>query len=183
MSGEWQVGTVIAAPTFLTTVNVRYGPPEREMNEDFDRYQDDLIKSTQEFINNRREWRKGSEVEVYSEIQKSWYQGRIEEVISAGDNQPFDIFRIFYTDNLDKDYSKYLDRWSPELRISQISPELQKYKKGTKVYVWSVAKQAWMAGVVIELVPQYEVVNVRYGDDKTKLVPVSSDDIKLYDGD
>ena len=48
--------------------------------------------------------------------------------------------------------------------------------------VWSNSKQAWISGVVIDVVPTYEVVNVRYGDHE-KLVPVSSDDIKLFDED
>eukprot|EP01084_Bolivina_argentea_P040794 75309_1 len=68
---------------------------------------------------------------------------------------------------------------APDLRqVQQLSPKLAKYKKGTKVRVWSNSKQTWVPGVVIDVVPTYEVVNVRYGDHE-KLVPVSSDDIKL----
>ena len=44
--------------------------------------------------------------------------------------------------------------------------------------VWSNSKQTWVPGVVIDVVPTYEVVNVRYGDHE-KLVPVSSDANKM----
>lgn len=175
------IGTVVEVNN--DTLTITYGPPTQQMRKTLDRYQDDLVKSTQQFIDNRRGWNKDSEIEVYSHGQHIWCQGKIEEVLSAKENQPVDIFRVFYTNNDDKDFSKYVDRWSPDLReVQQLPPKLAKYKKGTKVRVWSNSKQAWISGVVIDVVPTYEVVNVRYGDHE-KLVPVSSDDIKLFDED
>eukprot|EP01084_Bolivina_argentea_P040795 75310_1 len=175
--GGWQTGTVVEVNN--DTLTITYGPPSQQMRKTLDRYQDDLVKSSATFISNRKSWNKDSEIEVYSHGQHIWCQGRIEEVLAAKENQPVDIFRVFYTNNDDKDFSKYVDRWSPDLRqVQQLSPKLAKYKKGTKVRVWSNSKQTWVPGVVIDVVPTYEVVNVRYGDHE-KLVPVSSDDIKL----
>ena len=190
VSGEWKTGTITTA-TWNNTIVAKYDdPPEgEELGIGCRRFDNNLIKSTQEFITWRRELKKGSEVEVYSETetQRRWHEGRIEEVIFAGEHhldKAVDVFRIFYSDKFeDKDYSKYVERWSTEIRKSQLSPEMKKWKRGTKVTVWSNVEQVWMAGVVEELVPKYEVVNVRYGDDKEKMVPISSDEVKIYDGD
>ena len=165
------------------TLTITYGPPTQQMRKTLDRYQDDLVKSTQQFIDNRRGWAKDSEIEVYSHGQHIWCQGKIEEVLSAKENQPVDIFRVFYTNNDDKDFSKYVDRWSPDLReIQQLPPELEKYKKGTRVMVWSNSKHAWFSGIVIDVVPTYQVVNVRYGGHE-KLIPIPSEDIRRIDDD
>eukprot|EP00485_Elphidium_margaritaceum_P021170 CAMPEP_0202710850 /NCGR_PEP_ID=MMETSP1385-20130828/22758_1 /ASSEMBLY_ACC=CAM_ASM_000861 /TAXON_ID=933848 /ORGANISM="Elphidium margaritaceum" /LENGTH=885 /DNA_ID=CAMNT_0049370467 /DNA_START=33 /DNA_END=2690 /DNA_ORIENTATION=- len=177
----WQPGTVVEVNN--DTLTITYGRSNQQMRKTLDRYQDDLVKSTTQFVEQRKAWQKLSEVEVYSHGQHIWCLGRIDEVLPAKEQQPVDIFRVFYTNNDDKDFSKYVDRWSPDLRdVQQLSPKLAKYKKGTKVKVWSNSKQNWIAGVVIDVVPTYEVVNVRYGDHE-KLVPVSSDDIKLFDDD
>ena len=112
------------------TLTITYGPPTQQMRKTLDRYQDDLVKSAQSFIDNRRGWKKDHEIEVYSHGQHIWCQGRIEEVWSAKENQPVDIFRVFYTNNDDKDFSKYVDRWSPDLReMQQLSAKLAKYEQ------------------------------------------------------
>jgi len=171
--GGWQTGTVVEVSE--DTLTITYGPSAQQMRKTLDRYQDDLVKSTDSFLRERGEWKAESKVEVYSHGQHIWCQGRVEEVLEN------DIFRVFYTNNDDKDFSKYVDRWSPDLRaVQQLSEKLKAYKKGTKVQVWSNSKRMWIPGVVIDVVPTYEVVNVRYGDHE-KLVPVSSDDIKLTD--
>merc|ERR1712228_1004486 len=175
--GGWQSGTVVEVDN--DTVTITYGPPSQQMRKTLDRYQDDLVKSTSQFISTRKQWKKGSELETFSHGQHIWCQGRIEEVLAANENQPVDVFQLFYTNNDYKDFSKYVDRWSPDLReVQQLSAKMAKYKKGKKVRVWSNSQQTWFVGVVIDCVPSYEVVNVRYGDHE-KLVPVSSDEIKL----
>merc|ERR1712129_450252 len=134
--GGWQTGTAVEVNS--DTLTITYGPPSQQMRKTLDRYQDDLVKSTQSFLTERSEWRAESKVEVYSHGQHIWCHGRIEEVMEN------DICRVFYTNNDDKDFSKYVDRWSPDLRaVQQLSPKLAKYKKGTKVRVWSNGKQAW----------------------------------------
>ena len=150
------------------------------MRKILDRYQDD-VKSTEHFVQTRKMWKKGDKVEVYSQGQQIWCPGRIDEVISKNEKQPYDIFRVFYTNSDDKDYSKFVDRWSDMLReVQTLNEALAKYKKGTRVMVWSNSNQAWTEGVVIDVVEAYEVVNVRYADHE-KLVPIHSDVIKLLE--
>ena len=126
--GGWNQGTVVEVNN--DTLTITYGPPTQQMRKTLDRYPDDLVKSAQSFIDNRRGWKKDHEIEVYSHGQHIWCQGRIEEVLSAKENQPVDIFRVFYTNNDDKDFSKYVDRWSPDLReMQQLSAKLAKYEQ------------------------------------------------------
>ena len=46
--------------------------------------------------------------------------------------------------------------------------------------VWSNSKQMWIPGIVIDIMNDHQVVNVRYGDFE-KLMPWNSNDIKLCD--
>ena len=176
----WTDGTIIEINNNdKDQLTITYGTSTQQMRKTLDRYQDDLVKSTDEFISNRKEWKKDSKIEVYSHGQYIWCSGHIEEILYAKENQPIDIFKVFYTNYNNKDFTKYADRWSPDLReIQELSPLLSEYKRGTKVRVFSNSKQEWIPGIVIDVVPIYEVVNVRYGDHE-KLIPVISDDIKL----
>jgi ribosomal protein L21E len=176
--GGWQQdGSVVDVKNDNLTIT--YGSSKNQMKKTLNRYQDDLVKSLPEFINNRKEWMKDSKVEVYSHGQRLWCSGTIQEVLPSNEFQNVDIFRVFYTNTDNKDFSKYVPRWSPDLRPEPaLSTKMRKYKRGTAVQVWSVSKKSWLDGKVIEIVPNHEVVNVRYGDHE-KLVPIGSQHIKL----
>ena len=148
------------------------------MKKQLNRYADDLVKSTDYFIKIRKSWKKNDELEVYSQGQHMWCQtGKIDEVLPKNINQKHDIFRVFYTNSDNKDFSKYLDRWSPFLR-SKRKQIKSKYSKGTKIKVYSNTQQKWLEGKVIDSIANN--ITVRYGDHE-KLVPITSDAIKLID--
>ena len=137
-------------------VTISYGPPTQALTKKLDRYQDDLIKSTKEFIYSRKAWTKDSEIEVYSHQKCIWCQGIIEEVLPAKGNinREIDVFQVFCPEDNDEytDPYKYVDRWSPYLRMVQdLDDKMKKYKIGTKVIVWSNSKLCWFVGVIVDL--------------------------------
>jgi len=173
---SWVDGTIIDVNH--DTLSITYGVHNTTMKKQLDRYADDLVKSTDEFIKIRKSWKKGDNLEVYSQGQHMWCQtGKIDEVLQKNKSQKHDIFRVFYTNSEGKDFSKYLDRWSPFLRAKRKQVK-SKYSKGTKILVFSNTQKKWVKGHVIDTVANN--ITVRYGDHE-KLVPITSDAIKLID--
>ena len=135
-----------------------------------------MIKSTQKFIKERKGWKKGSNVQVFSNRYQIWCHGVINEVDG-------DMLMVFYSNNETTSFSKKLSRWSAEIRATQqLSGKMRRYDIGTKVKIWSVHNQCWMMGEITDVMQICEVVNVRYGDHE-KLVPIDSNHLKLLTWD
>ena len=103
-------------------------------------------------------------------------------MLEKKEDPPYTVVKVTYTrEDPAKDFSKYLDLWSPAIREPQkINDSLAQYKKGTRVMVWSNSKQAYIEGVVIQVLPQYQAVDVRYADHQ-KIVPLNSNQLRLLD--
>ena len=157
----------------------------QQMRKTVDRYQDNVIKSTPQFIYARKNWIKDSQLEVYSNRYQSWFIGHVTEVILKSNNPTqykFDILRVIYKNNQQKEFNKYVERWSKDLREVQYTQQQQQqqqqphqlppqqqqqpyinnnnnnviwgqiYKKGTNVMVWSNSKQMWIPGIVTQII-------------------------------
>ena len=174
----WKLGRIDRIDTSnVDMVVVMYGPSYQQMVKKVNRYENNVIQSTKEFITERVEWKKGSEVEVNGILP-----AKIDSVLGADQN----ILRIVYTyDEYGEPISQYLDRWSPDVQApgtmaSKLEETLNQYVVGTKVIVWSKSKQSWYTGIVIDVDSTYGDITVRYGDFEKKL-PMDSDNIRLQD--
>lgn len=227
----WTIGTIIDIQKDHITVQYDNSPGHggttdhhgfdlnesqtQQMRKTVDRYQDNVIKSTPQFIYARKNWIKDSQLEVFSNRYKQWFLGRVTEVLLQQNNneQQFDILKVFYSNHEGKEFNKYVERWSKDLReVQQYRPHNHRtnkqspqnnmsqqqqqgspphsqqpqqqrqclYNKGSNVMVWSNSKQMWIPGIVIDIMNDHQVVNVRYGDFE-KLMPWNSNDIRLCD--
>ena len=178
----WCNGTII--DICGDAVTIQYGAVQ-QMRKTVDRYQDNEIKSTAHFILVRKQWTKDTELEVYSNRHKKWYLGKVTEVIlrSEGDaGQPWDILSVYYQNHEGQEYNKYVSRWSCDLREASLfnttsSQEHMPYKKGTHLFVFSHSKGQWLRGIVIKVMKEQKIINVRYGDAFEKMMEWNSEDL------
>ena len=218
-------------------LTVTYGPTSQQMRKFLNRYQDH-VKSKPQFIETRKSWNIGSNVEIYVKNDSLWYPGVISKLFQKSNTnnnnnnitnsinsissinsnnhkttQLYDIFEIRYF------YHKseriiHLHRWSDELREYNITNWQNnngmmnntsvnnninntnnnnnsnngndkgrtirlKYPKGSKVIIWSNSKKSWLEGTIMEVIENYDVVNVRYADHE-KMVPIQSNVIQPF---
>ena len=83
---KWTTGTVVDIEK--DSITIQYGE-EQQMRKVVDRYQDNIIKSTPQFIYTRKNWIRDSQLEVFSNRYKTWYLGRIGEILQG------DILKVF----------------------------------------------------------------------------------------
>eukprot|EP01083_Nonionella_stella_P084668 234442_1 len=174
----WNVATVIDIEHDMITV--QYAGNIRKT---VDRYQDhNVIRSTAQYISHRQNWSKDSELQIYSNRHKKWFLGEVRQVMVKDGEETNDILKVHYTDSKGKVLSKYVERWSSDIR--QVSPLmndcLSLFQRGSNVLVWSKSKERWLPGVITGVVQQHRIVNVRYGDSE-KLLPWDSNDLQLCD--
>eukprot|EP00485_Elphidium_margaritaceum_P001291 CAMPEP_0202699274 /NCGR_PEP_ID=MMETSP1385-20130828/12481_1 /ASSEMBLY_ACC=CAM_ASM_000861 /TAXON_ID=933848 /ORGANISM="Elphidium margaritaceum" /LENGTH=557 /DNA_ID=CAMNT_0049356171 /DNA_START=26 /DNA_END=1699 /DNA_ORIENTATION=- len=193
--GKWTKGTVIGVDG--DQVTVQYGDATdgdgddddedydalvtshaQLMRKTVDRYQDNVVKSTLKFIEERKQWSTQSQIEVFSNRFQRWYNGRVTGVDGV------DALHVMYTTHEVRQFEKCLSRWSCDLRqINSANKSLaiaSGFTEGTQVMVWSNSKKMWNAGVVKQLFAARQVVNVRY-DAFEKLLPLNSPDLRLRD--
>ena len=180
-------------------LTVAYGPSSQPMQKVLSRYDSD-VKSKAQFIETRKSWKIGSNVEIYVKNDSLWYPGVISKLFEKSVNdetatQLYDVFEIgsFYNK---RPHTVHLYRWSDELREYCVSnwqnnnndddndqgidmPPKYRYPKGSKVIIWSASKKCWFEGTIIEVIEKYNAVNVRYPGHE-KLVKILSNVIQPF---
>eukprot|EP01084_Bolivina_argentea_P064250 117212_1 len=172
----WVLATIISIKN-VNNITVVFRKNNNIIKKTVNRYDYKSIKSTNQFINNRKSLNiNDRNIQIYDGYNNKWYSGLIKNIINNKYNEM--LYVEYKKEMYDCVAMKIVNRWSSEYKIKRENKYseqliLNKYKKGNHCNVWSISQNNWVSAVIKMIIPNLNCILVKY-DGYQKIIDVAN---------